>query len=80
MWRVTLRLNEWRQRRGYSFRALAKRAGVNYVTLSRIEAGRISPTVTMLEKLAKALDIDVRDFFPTRRARRAVNPRERRRA
>jgi hypothetical protein len=23
----------------------------------------MSPTVTMLEKLAKALDIDVRDFF-----------------
>ena len=44
-------------------RELAKRAGVGYVTIVRIENGHISPTVTMLEKLAKALEIDVRDFF-----------------
>jgi transcriptional regulator with XRE-family HTH domain len=45
-------------------RQLAERAGVSFVTLYRIEAGKLSPTVTMLEKLAEALGIDVRDFFP----------------
>ena len=64
---VDLRLREWRERRGYSFRALAEIAGVSYVTLSRIESGRISPTVTMLEKLARALEIDLIDFFPPRK-------------
>ncbi len=46
---------------------MAKRAKVGFVTVSRIENGHLSPTVTMLEKLAKALEIDVRDFFrPTK--------------
>lgn len=34
------------------------------MTVVRIENGQLSPTVAMLEKLAKALDISVRDFFP----------------
>jgi transcriptional regulator with XRE-family HTH domain len=63
-------LRHWRDQRGYSVRELAKRAGVGYVTIVRIENGHISPTVTMLEKLAKALEIDVRDFFPLGRTRR----------
>jgi transcriptional regulator with XRE-family HTH domain len=60
-------LRHWRDKRGYSVRQLAELAGVGFVTVSRIENGHISPTVTMLEKLAKALDIDVRDFFPPSR-------------
>ena len=59
-----LRLREWRERRGLSTRELGERAGVQFSTVHRIEAGRMSPTVAMLEKLAKALGIDVRDFFP----------------
>jgi transcriptional regulator with XRE-family HTH domain len=59
-------LRHWRDRRGYSVRELARRAGVGYVTVVRIENDHISPTVAMLEKLAKALGIGVRDFFPVR--------------
>ena len=61
---VRLRLREWREKRGYSVRELAERAGVSYVTVVRIEGGKFSPTVALLEKLAKALGIPVRDFFP----------------
>lgn len=61
---MRLRLREWRDRRGYSMRQLGDRAGVQFSTVHRIEAGRISPTVAMLGKLAKALGIHVRDFFP----------------
>jgi transcriptional regulator with XRE-family HTH domain len=57
-------LRHWRQRRGYSVRQLARRAGVGFVSVSRIENGHMSPTVEMLEKLAKALGISVREFFP----------------
>jgi transcriptional regulator with XRE-family HTH domain len=64
---VPVLLRHRRAKRGYSVRALAKRAGVGFVTVSRIEMGHISPTVDTLEKLAKALDIDVRDFFPASR-------------
>ena len=60
-------LRHWRAKRGYSVRVLAKRAGVGFVTVSRIEMGHVSPTVTILERLAKALDISVREFFPAER-------------
>jgi transcriptional regulator with XRE-family HTH domain len=66
---VPVLLRHWRERRGHSVRELAKRASVGFVTVSRIENGHTSPTVDMLEKLAKALGIDVRDFFPTSRQR-----------
>jgi transcriptional regulator with XRE-family HTH domain len=60
-------LRHWRERRGYSVRGLGKAAKVGYVSVVRIENGQMSPTVAMLEKLAKALDIAVRDFFPAER-------------
>jgi len=53
-----------------SLRALAKRAGVSFVTVYRIEAGTLSPTVAMLEKLAKALNVHVTDFFVHRHHQR----------
>jgi len=43
----------------------------------RIEVGRMSPTVAMLEKLAKALEIDVRDFFPPTRRSKTSSKRRR---
>ena len=67
-----IRLREWRDRRGLSLRTLAEKAGVSYVTIVRIEGGALSPTVAMLEKLATALDIDVRDFFPPRKRQRSA--------
>jgi transcriptional regulator with XRE-family HTH domain len=73
---MELRLRHWREKRGYSVRQLAERAGVSYVSIVKIENGRMSPTVAMLEKLAKALDISVREFFPV--VKRSSEPRTRR--
>lgn len=56
-------LRRWREKRGYSVRELAERAGVGFVTVSRIENGRLSPTVAMLQKLAKALRVEARDLL-----------------
>ena len=64
---MKLRLREWRQKRGDSLYTLAEKAGVHFVTISRIEQGRLSPTVATLEKLARGLRISVRDFFPVER-------------
>jgi transcriptional regulator with XRE-family HTH domain len=64
-------LRHWRERRGYSVRGLAKAARVGYVSIVRIENGRMSPTVAMLEKLAEALEISVREFFPVERPKAA---------
>ena len=68
-------LRHRREQRGYSVRELAKRAGVGFVTVSRIENGHMSPTVTMLEKLAKALGISLRNFFPLERKARRTRRR-----
>src|SRR5262245_49811167 len=61
---MLIRLQEWRARRGLSIRQLADRAGVGFATVHRIEAGRISPTVRLLEKLAEALEIHISDLLP----------------
>lgn len=53
-----------RESKGLSQAALANQSGVNPVTINRIEHGESSPTVTTLEKLAKALDVEMGDFFP----------------
>jgi transcriptional regulator with XRE-family HTH domain len=71
IWSMLVTLRHWRERRGYSVRELARLAGVGYVTVVRIENEQLSPTVAMLEKLARALEIEVRDFFPaSKRTRR----------
>lgn len=54
-------------------RELAKRAGVGYVSIVRIENDHMSPTVAMLEKLAGALGISVRDFFPVERGKQRTS-------
>ena len=59
-----LLLQRWRERRRLSLRALGDRSGVSFVTIQRIEAGLMSPTVDTLEKLAAALGISVRELFP----------------
>ena len=63
-----LLLRAWRERRGYSLRELGERSGVSYVTIAKIEAGTMSPTVMTLDKLAAALDVRVRDPLPVNTA------------
>lgn len=53
-----------RNERGWSQRQLATEAGVDQVTVNHIETGKRSPNVETLEKLARALDVEVGDFFP----------------
>ena len=61
-WRRCCR--RWRHRRGWSLRELGARSGVSYVTVQRIEAGKMNPTLNLLEKLAIALGISVRELIP----------------
>src|SRR5262245_41144863 len=62
---IRLRLREWRERRGLSIRRLASLAAVGFATIYRIEAGKISPTVELLRKLAKPLRISIKSFIPS---------------
>jgi transcriptional regulator with XRE-family HTH domain len=52
-----------RESKGMSTRVLAREAGVSTETIYAIEHGRRQPTVTTLDKLARALGAEVKDFF-----------------
>jgi len=51
------RLGEWREKRGLSFRKLAVLSGIHYVSLVKLEGGRLDPQLSTLLKLCDALGI-----------------------
>jgi transcriptional regulator with XRE-family HTH domain len=57
-----------RNERGLSQQGLADSSGVNKVTINHIEQGKANPSVSTLDKLARALDVEVGDFFPKAQA------------
>jgi transcriptional regulator with XRE-family HTH domain len=58
--RLAMRLKQWRKRRAHmSQRELARRAGLSRAYVARLEIGRHDPTLSTLEKLAKALRVKV---------------------
>ena len=54
-----MRIRQLRESRRWTKRDLAKRAGISYGYLWRLEDGRQDPTLTVLEKLAKAFGVRV---------------------
>jgi transcriptional regulator with XRE-family HTH domain len=73
---MRVRLRAWRCLRGESLRILARKSGVHYTTIVRIERGQVSPSLDTLEKLAEALNIQVTDLLPARpRGRRRKETR-----
>ncbi len=63
---VGQRLRELRTSRGFSLRSLAERSGLNFNTLSLVEKGRSSPSVSTLQQLAQALDVPITAFFESK--------------
>ncbi|OGV69936.1 MAG: hypothetical protein A3K19_02120 [Lentisphaerae bacterium RIFOXYB12_FULL_65_16] len=57
------RLRELREKQRFSMRALALKAGVAVSFLSKVEAGRGSPTLATLLKLLEALEVSAPEFF-----------------
>lgn len=60
---VGARLRVLRQQKNLSVRALAGRSGLAINTLSMIENGRTSPSVSTLQILARALEVPIAAFF-----------------
>lgn len=60
---VAKRLKDLRSRKGYSLRVLAERSGLNINTLSLVENGKSSPSVSTLQQLALALEVPIAAFF-----------------
>ena len=57
------RVRELRNLRGLSLRKLAERSGLNINTLSLVENGKTSPSVSTLQQLARALEVHIAAFF-----------------
>lgn len=57
------RVEEARQARGMSQRALARRTGVTQQTISKVETGRMCPHDRVKVRLARALGHDPADLF-----------------
>lgn len=57
------KLRTIRSQRNFSLRALAEKTGLSINTLSLIEKGKSSPSVSTLQRLALALDVPIADFF-----------------
>ena len=57
------RLKEYRSRLGVNQTEMGKLAGVSRPTISQIERGDYSPSVTLALKLAKICEVNVEDIF-----------------
>lgn len=60
---VGRKIRELRNQRCLSLRALADRSGLNINTLSLVENGKSSPSVSTLQQLALALEVSISAFF-----------------
>jgi len=67
---VRIGLNVQRLRRGkdWSQEELAERADVHQTYLSGVERGKRNASVLVLDRIAKALGVDVEEFFKKRRS------------
>jgi len=57
------RIKELRKLRNFSQEELAEKVGIASKHLSRIEVGKSFPSLDTLEKLATALNLELKDFF-----------------
>lgn len=57
-----MRLAEWRRRRKLSLRRLGEISGVHYVSLAKIEAGKIDPRLSTLLNVCGALNISIQQL------------------
>lgn len=56
--KIALKVKFDRLKKGFSQEELALKAGLNRLTIWKVETGKVSPTVDTLAKIAEALDID----------------------
>ena len=57
------RLKEYRAKQGVNQQEMGRLAGVSRQTISQIERGDYSPSVTLALKLAKLCQVSVEDIF-----------------
>lgn len=69
---VGKRLREVRMGRGYSIRSLAEQSKLNVNTLSLIENGHTSPSVSTLQAIAQTLHVPITTFFESQEGNKNI--------
>jgi transcriptional regulator with XRE-family HTH domain len=59
------KIRQVRKKRGLNMRELAKRVGVSYLTIYRVETGKVSPSVALLSDIAHQLGEPIVNFLDT---------------
>ncbi len=60
---IGTRLRKLREEHKFSMRELSRRAGVSASLISDVERGRVEPSISVLKRLASALDVTITYFF-----------------
>ncbi len=68
------RIREVRKKQAISMKELARRVGVSYLTIQRIETGESSPSVALLSEIAYQLKQPITSFFDRTTGVRLVRP------
>ena len=64
--RVGVNVQRLRREKDLSQEELAHRASIHQTYLSGVETGKRNPSVGVLERVAKALNVDIVEFFSRR--------------
>ena len=62
------RIRELREAKDLTQREIANRIGIDDYYISRLENNHVNPTLATMQKIASALDVELRDFFPSAKA------------
>jgi transcriptional regulator with XRE-family HTH domain len=57
------RIRLLREEKGLTMRHLAEQAGCSPSLISQLENNKVDPSISMLKRIAKALDVNIVDFF-----------------
>lgn len=60
---VGKQIQKLRESKGLSQQDLAAKCNFEKSNMSRLETGRVNPTLSTLEKVAKALDVPIAELF-----------------
>ena len=58
-----MQLRRLRTERGLSVRKLGEKAGVHYVSIVKMETGKLDPRLSTLLRVARALDVSVSELI-----------------
>lgn len=70
---ITANIQRLREQKGFSQKEVATAMSIPQSQYSRIENGKGEPTITSLEKLAKALDVSITEFFKSAAGEEELN-------